>query len=107
MSIARIVGRWIGGPNVSRSASVRSAAVGSVSRWPWVGFGHRGTLMAATKLERRVKALEGEVAKLKQHVTARPPMIPWWERIYGSFANDPAHEEAMRLGREYRESLRP
>ena len=29
------------------------------------------------------------------------------EKIEGIFANDPAFEEAMRLGREYRESLRP
>lgn len=35
-----------------------------------------------------------------------PPFKPWWERIAGTFADSPAYEEAMRLGREYRESLR-
>jgi hypothetical protein len=64
--------------------------------------------MAATNLERRVRALEGEVAKLKQRLTAAPhAQLPWWERVYGAFENDPAYDEAMRLGREYRESLRP
>ena len=64
--------------------------------------------MAATNLERRVTALEGEVAKLRQRLTAAPQApLPWWERIYGAFENDPAYDEAMRLGREYRESLRP
>ena len=29
---------------------------------------------------------------------------PWWEKIVGSFANDPAYEEAMQLGSQYRES---
>ena len=29
------------------------------------------------------------------------------DEIYGAFENDPIYEEAMRLGREYRESLRP
>jgi hypothetical protein len=33
--------------------------------------------------------------------------IPWWEQISGTFANNSAHDEAVRLGREYRDSLRP
>lgn len=57
---------------------------------------------AQQDLERRVAALETEVAKLK----GEPPK-PWAEQIHGIFANDPAFEEAMRLGREYREPLRP
>lgn len=28
--------------------------------------------------------------------------MPWWKERIGIFANDPAHEEAVRLGREYR-----
>ena len=30
--------------------------------------------------------------------------MPWWKQHLGIFADDLAHEEAMRLGREYRES---
>ncbi|MGG6269980.1 hypothetical protein [Leptolyngbya sp. AN10] len=57
------------------------------------------------QLEDRVTLLEAEVARLKEKV--EPSSKPWWERIAGTFADSPAYEEAMRLGREYRESLRP
>lgn len=64
--------------------------------------------MATVKLEDRVAALEAEVAKLKARIDAQGKAArPWWKHIVGSFANDPAFEEAMRLGRQYRESLRP
>jgi hypothetical protein len=62
--------------------------------------------MSVQDLERRVTALEAEVARLRAKVEPEPE-IPWWEQIYGSFKGDPAFLEAMRLGREYRESLRP
>ena len=63
--------------------------------------------MAASKIELRVAALEAEVAQLKQMLASViKPAKPWWEEIVGAFENDPIYEEAMRLGREYRESLR-
>jgi len=63
--------------------------------------------MAADDLEKRVAALEAEVAKLKatSDSTAERPH-QWWNEIAGSFADDPVYEEAMRLGREWRESFR-
>ena len=64
--------------------------------------------MAAVSLQQRVAALETEVALLKKRIEAtEKPGDPWLEKVWGAFANDPAFEEAMRLGREYRESLRP
>lgn len=64
--------------------------------------------MAAISLQQRVAALEAEVARLKARIEAtEKPADPWMEKVWGAFANDPAFEEAMRLGREYRESLRP
>ncbi len=45
--------------------------------------------MLATDLERRLAAVEAEVQQLKSLV----PMAvqtPWWEKIVGSLANDPA-----------------
>lgn len=66
------------------------------------------TSQARMKLEARVVELETKVEKLQQAVgVAVPTAQPWWEPIVGAFADDPAFEEAMRLGREYRESLRP
>lgn len=64
--------------------------------------------MAVPEIETRVTALEAELARLKERVEkAVPTRGDWLDDIYGAFANDPDFEEAMRLGREYRESLRP
>lgn len=64
--------------------------------------------MAVPGIEHRVAALEAEVARLKEQVEkAVPAQGDWLDEIYGAFENDPIYEEAMRLGREYRESLRP
>jgi hypothetical protein len=59
------------------------------------------------KLEERVAHLETEVARLKNKVEKDLSSKPWWEQIAGTFADNSAYDEAMRLGREYRDSLRP
>ena len=59
------------------------------------------------QLEQRVALLEAEVARLKNKVENDSSSRPWWEKIAGTFADNPAYDEAMQLGREYRESLRP
>jgi len=53
-------------------------------------------------LEKRVEELERKVAEL----SGKPSLAvrkkdPW--RTYGAFKDDPDFEEAVRLGREYRE----
>lgn len=55
-------------------------------------------------LTQRVEKLERDVVALKTHAAADQP---WWERIAGRFENDPTFDEIVRLGRDYRESLRP
>ena len=59
------------------------------------------------QLEERIALLEAEVARLKHKVDSDVPVKPWWQQIVGTFADNPAYDEAMQLGREYRESLRP
>ena len=64
--------------------------------------------MATVSLEARVSALEEELARLKGQIErTASASTPWWEKIKGVFANDPASREAIRLGAEYRDSLRP
>jgi hypothetical protein len=64
--------------------------------------------MAAQEIELRVAALEEEVGRLKEQLAkSSESKGDWVHEIYGSFENDPLYEKAMRLGREYRESLRP
>ncbi len=60
--------------------------------------------MTNIEIENRIAALETEVALLKSKIEKKDNKseIPWWKQIIGTFADDPAHEEAMRLGREYR-----
>ena len=62
--------------------------------------------MSPTQLEKRVAAVEQELARLKSRLNAAEEQ-PWWQRIAGTFANDSAHEEARKLGQEYRRSQSP
>jgi hypothetical protein len=50
--------------------------------------------------------LEQEIAALRKKVEALTSTKPWWERIAGTFQNDPVYELAMRLGRKYRRAQR-
>ena len=64
--------------------------------------------MGEPGMEDRVAALETDMARVKEQLEkVVPAQKDWIDEIYGAFENDPIYEEAMRLGREYRESLRP
>ena len=62
--------------------------------------------MATKTLEDRLAAVERELAQIKSQLTDEKPSStpPGWERIFGSFADSEGFDEAVRLGREYRES---
>ena len=56
--------------------------------------------MSPDSLEKRVIAIEAEVAEIKAKLaTVSGEEVPWWKHISGIFADDPAFEEAMKLGR--------
>ncbi len=66
--------------------------------------------MSNAELAKRVEALEKAVDELRARAngTAVPdPHRRWWEEGPAPFKDDPVWEEIVRLGREYRESLRP
>lgn len=62
--------------------------------------------MTTKTLEDRLAVVESELTQIKQQLAAeRPqPATSGWERIFGSFADSEGFEEAVRLGREYREA---
>lgn len=63
--------------------------------------------MSNADVLKRISVLENELNLLKQKFEQiEKKDLPWWKQIIGTFADDPAHEEAMRLGREYRLSQR-
>ncbi|HMO85377.1 MAG TPA: hypothetical protein PKC18_10705 [Lacipirellulaceae bacterium] len=63
--------------------------------------------MTDSKLEQRMAELELEVATLRSKIEALAGSKPWWERIAGSFHDDPLYDKAMKLGRQYRQSQKP
>ena len=67
--------------------------------------------MSTAELEKRVTALEREMAELRAKIEI-PPDSPnrWVEEIAGTFSSPEdvaAFDEAMRLGRKWRASQRP
>ena len=63
--------------------------------------------MSSSAIEKRVAALEEELARLRRKIEVAESTRPWWERIAGTFEKDPVYEQAMKMGREYRKSLHP
>ena len=62
--------------------------------------------MTVPELAKRLEALEAAVAQLREQVKRAARPRRWWHEDAGRFADDPVFDEIVRLGREYRESLR-
>jgi hypothetical protein len=61
--------------------------------------------MTTNKIEQRLSLLEQEVARLKLSLHRKHHPVHALEKIHGTFADDEAFREAMRLGRKWRHSL--
>ena len=55
-------------------------------------------------MEDRIAVLETEVNSLKSKFEKIEGAEPWWKGRVGIFADDTHHEEATRLGREWRKN---
>ena len=58
------------------------------------------------QLESRLARVEKELAELRQALVAKSTE-PWYRQIVGSFADDKAFAEIVRLGRLIRAGKRP
>ena len=63
--------------------------------------------MSQTEMETRIEVIERQLKTLQSKFEKiEKEKEPWWKQRMGSFADDPIYDEAMRLGREWRESQR-
>jgi hypothetical protein len=61
--------------------------------------------MTTAQIEKRLTAVEEELAALKAALMSAPRRPDnWVEDMAGTFAGDPLFEEAVRLGRKWREA---
>lgn len=58
-------------------------------------------------IEQRLSAVEAAVADLRRRLPVAPPASNWLEQIIGSFKDEPAFEEVLAYGREFRAEDRP
>lgn len=64
--------------------------------------------MSTAQLERRLRALEAAIERLQNQVRgATDPLRRWWIEDAGRFKGDADFDDIVRLGKAYRESLRP
>lgn len=61
--------------------------------------------LSQQELEEKVISLEKEMNQVKKMLFMNVQnAVPWWQEITGTFADNLAFEEAMELGKQYRQS---
>jgi hypothetical protein len=56
-------------------------------------------------IEQRVAHLEAELERISRLVSIAPPPLttqPWWDEVFGVFANCPAFDEVEEFGKTWR-----
>ena len=54
----------------------------------------------------RMGRLEKEVERIETEIAGQPPERKDWRAWFGTAKDDPGFDEMVRLGKEYRQSLR-
>jgi len=62
--------------------------------------------MSQPSIEQRLEAVETAVRDLQRRLANAPPTSNWLEQITGSFKDNPAFEEVVKYGRQWREADR-
>ena len=58
--------------------------------------------LSQQQLEEKVISLEKEINQVKKILSINvKKSVPWWEEIAGTFADNLAFEEAVKLGNQY------
>lgn len=57
-------------------------------------------------LKQRVTLIERELTELKRRLPTGKDGKSWLDKIIGTFKDDPDFEEIVRLGREFRKSVK-
>jgi hypothetical protein len=58
-----------------------------------------------TALEKQLAELQQQVAELRKRLLPTESKADWFEKVAGSFKDDPEFGEVLRLGRECRQSM--
>ena len=78
-----------------------------------INIGNSLGIILPTELLEKLKVKEGDSLYVSKTPNGfelshlEPENQSWWEEIAGSVSDDPSYDEAMKLGKEYRESFRP
>jgi hypothetical protein len=66
--------------------------------------------MSTARIEKRLSAIERQLADLSEAVNASPlaqDVNGWIDQIHGTFQNNASYRQAAKLGRQWRKSQRP
>jgi hypothetical protein len=58
-------------------------------------------------MEQRVAALEAAVRELQRQLAAYAGGVNWVQQLTGSFKDEPAFDEVLEYGRQFRSADRP
>ena len=64
------------------------------------------TITPELTTEQRLAALEAAVAEIRVQLTVTPPAPSWLDQISGIMGDDPAFEQMIAYGREFRKADR-